>query len=92
MSEMVDRVAQACHDARIFVTISDMPAPYNETSPNNRYLYLKLARAAIVVLREPTEAMLNACLASMGDEYNPEVQKRHFKHAWQAAIDAALED
>jgi hypothetical protein len=64
-----------------------MPAPYNETSPNNRYLYLKLARAAIAAMREPTEAMLKA-----GTLAYETPGKGFLIGAWQAMIDAAMKD
>jgi hypothetical protein len=92
MSEMVERVARACHDARIFMTISDTPAPYDETSPNNRYLYLKLARVAIAALREPTEAMIASIDRAHENALESGVYTWPVATFWQTMIDAALKD
>ena len=71
-NEMVERVADALWQARYDVK--------NLTpSQDERDLMLKLARAAITAMREPTEAMM--------DVYSSD-QRR----CWQQMIDAALKD
>ncbi len=48
MSKMVDRAARA------------LEAECTEMEPNDKYRFHRLARAVIVAMREPTEAMLTA--------------------------------
>lgn len=84
-SEMVERVAGALHAAHAEV---GWPADECETCD-------KLARAAIEAMREPTEAMVCAaeCLTS---EFRTEHDRIEVppgpEEAWQAMIDAALQD
>ena len=82
MSEMVERVARAIHDAMDITDSLDATAA--ET----------YARAAIEAMREPTEDMLVDAgvmegfngYVDEGDEDRPHIEW------WQAMIDKALED
>jgi hypothetical protein len=67
MSTMVKRVAHALQQ--------EATAPLDEAAS------FALARAAIAVMREPTEEMLDAWIRAPGA----------IKGGWQAMIDAALE-
>jgi hypothetical protein len=53
--EKLRRCAKAAHDAKIFMINSDTPdsVRWENTSPRNRYLYMKLARAVIDAMNEP---------------------------------------
>jgi hypothetical protein len=79
MSEIVEAVARAIYEAEkpnhhagweVFSKIG-----------NNRDFQMKIARAAIEAMREPTEKMINRGYAT-----------RPTKACWQAMIDAALAD
>ena len=73
MSDMIDRAAGAI--------LAEVPEGYGMTDDEAR----NYARAVIEMMREPTEAMIDAAL----DELVP---SGDFIPAYRAAIEAALED
>ncbi len=93
-SEMVERVARASFAAwckRMADTGQRAPdianAKFEELSEREREFAFLHARAAILAMREPTEAMIEG--ASSYDDYgHPAICKAH----WQAMIDRALSD
>lgn len=90
-SEMVERVARA-----ICASFGDDPNGPVPNEPDAKWwiAWTDEARAAIEVMREPSEAMLNA----EGEGFNgPESLNGYLdnidaKGVWQAMIDAALSD
>lgn len=88
MSEMVERVARALYEGALAdhraglrpLVFADM------TGPDHRY-WLARAREAIVAMREPTEAMVDAAM-SFG--WQPEPLNIGYDDAWRVMIDAAL--
>lgn len=91
MSEMVERVARALHDARN--NAADYDADYMAEARNG---YRELARAAIAAMREPDKAMLHAAAKAMspGRRPAPDYVPVADKHAirYRAMIDEALKD
>lgn len=91
MSEMVERVAQAIALASNGGTWDDW---YND---EQREFHRKRARAAIEAMREPTEDMWKAGLATghvggIGDNGGLEPNDFDPEEVWPAMIDAALAD
>jgi hypothetical protein len=76
MTDMIDRVAKA-----MFVASGGNPENYMCLNPD---IWHQPARAAIVAMREPTRKMVSAAY----DDTNAMDQS----WAWQAMIDAALEE
>jgi hypothetical protein len=72
MSEMVDRIVKAMQEIAGEEELNEVKAE-------------ALARAAIEVMREPTEAMKNA--GDMGSHY---MSPDHADQCWKQMIDAAL--
>jgi hypothetical protein len=82
VNEMIERVAKA------------MMAEYYDKMPYTSESWDGLARAAIAVMREPTDAMLDAGEDSTYEPSSDRPYIGHFalKFAWYTMIDKALED
>jgi hypothetical protein len=87
---MIERVARAIEQ-------SFFGSPLRpETSAELRETVLETARAAIEVMREPTEAMVEAMEGSDFESWSPEPGEGrdsiNLDEAWRAGVDAALKD
>lgn len=84
MSEMVERVAAEIRRQCGKVTDDS----WEELAPRAKARWCKRAVAVIAALREPTEAIANACIATLGsDDDRP--TGLVFLELWTAGIDAA---
>lgn len=95
MSEMIDRVAKAIDevlgdDFESYELEMGFPAA---AAKSDRKSEMRIAAlAALQVLREPTQEMLDAVRAagvSVGDEF---VYQRTARETWQSMIDEALKE
>ena len=77
--DMVEKVARATLDAHKYVT------SWEELTPEWKEVHLRMARAAIAVMREPTDAQLAAFTRSCDSNGQCLV-----KYGYSAMIDAAL--
>jgi hypothetical protein len=100
MTEMIDKIARAMH-ASVNGHVTPPPTWDNQSEQSQNYWRIG-ARAAIVVMREPTGAMymaggIVATSAHLADkDYKPygtrTIGDMAAKAAWETMIDAALED
>lgn len=87
MSEMVARVAKAMFNATPFKS----EGSYEEQTPTYRRLCEVMARAAIVAMREPTAAMLDAPeMRHWALRTEEPMRPEYIAEAWRSMIDAAL--
>lgn len=103
MSEMVERVAKAAgdvftaeHDAIVEYMLSDefaLRGSSGATTAMVDAMLVKIARAAIEAMREPTEAMLQAGQGSLASHLAvplAEVTASSIRELHEALVDAAL--
>lgn len=84
MSEMIEKVAKAIYAGMTIEARGNLPDDWDKIGPDHekaRQGWRKVARAALIAMREPTPEMLDAAAEVDGLAILPE---------WQSAIDAAL--
>lgn len=107
---MIERVAKAIYEGISTVAGGDLPDDWHALGPDHdaaREEWMRIARAAIEALREPTEAMMLAGWtrqfmnvgATLGEAVElannklvREEDVRFLKEGWSSAIDAALDE
>jgi hypothetical protein len=82
VSEMIERGARALCEAKLW------PGAWEKETEGNREEWRMLARAMLRSMREPTDKMAEAIWDKTGDP----CWKDDAIKAWQAGIDAALEE
>lgn len=68
-NEVVERAARAAYEALVadtdsYAWIDDAPADMSDVTVDGDINLLRLVRAVIAAMRDPTEAMLNAAVAT----------------------------
>jgi N-methylhydantoinase B/oxoprolinase/acetone carboxylase alpha subunit len=88
MSDMIERVARAISAHYVRLSGGDSPI-FDELTEGERDDLRAEARAAIEVMREPTEAMCDAGGTEVWDRYEDDYPEGAAA-AWRKMIDAAL--
>jgi hypothetical protein len=85
----IDRVARAIRDRDHNKVFSD--AEWQNCA--GREVYMSLARAAILAMREPSPEMVEAVMYGNDDEYDPDISDEDAcRKTWTAMIDEMLKE